>query len=263
MLHPEAPQGQIDANPAVVALLSAKRWFGFDLDDTLHEFSRASAQASQSVFGIIVEFIASHPDTETSTKATIDDLEATYRDIRRSKTANAFTDGRTSDDYRKERFSHLLEAHGLKPSSELLEQLLLAYRSSLRAALTLKPGARQLLEGLKALGKKVIVVTEGPKDAQEWTIAELGLEPFIDILVTTNEVGLSKVDGLFSAVLHKYNIFPGDMVYVGDNERRDIVPARAARIDTVLYNQKDGCQFHDPHHLQVNSLLKLEHLISC
>ncbi|KAK9318817.1 hypothetical protein V1517DRAFT_359725 [Lipomyces orientalis] len=76
----------------VLALLAAKPWFGFDLDDTLHEFRKASAHASRSVFEAIQ---ATYPDTNE----TIDDLEATYRQILRSKTANAFTDGRTSEDY--------------------------------------------------------------------------------------------------------------------------------------------------------------------
>ncbi|KAK9242861.1 HAD-like domain-containing protein [Lipomyces tetrasporus] len=240
----------------VLALLAAKPWFGFDLDDTLHEFRKASAHASRSVFEAIQ---ATHPDTNE----TIDDLEATYREILRSKTANAFTDGKTSEDYRRERFSHLLAAHGHEPASETLEHLLVVYRTGLRAALTLKAGALHLLEKLKARGKGVIIVTEGPQDAQEWTVAELGLKPFIDILVTTNEVGKSKVDGLFSAVLAKHNIAPGDLVYVSDNEQRDIVPAQAAGIDTVLYDEKSNCQFDDPHNLRLNSLPKLEYLVGC
>ncbi|KAL5043791.1 hypothetical protein BDW71DRAFT_187379 [Aspergillus fruticulosus] len=89
-------------------------------------------------------------------------------------------------------------------TSELLDQLLVVYRGSLRRALELKAGALQVLETLKACRKKVIVVIEGPKDAQKWTVAALGLEQYINILVTTNEVGLSKVDGLFSAVLQQY-----------------------------------------------------------
>ncbi|PWY95912.1 HAD-like protein [Aspergillus sclerotioniger CBS 115572] len=238
----------------VLTLLASKPWFGFDLDDTLHEFRKTSAHASFSVFEAIQ---AAHPDA----KETIDDLEATYRDVLRSKTANAFTDGRTSEDYRRERFSHLLEAHGHEPSTETLEHLLVVYKNRLRAALTLKAGALHLLEKLKARGKGVIIVTEGPQDAQEWTIAELGLKPFIDILVTTNEVRKSKVDGLFTAVLEKYNIAPGDLVYIGDNKQRDIIPARAAGIDTVLYDEKSNCQFDDPHNLRLNSLPKLEYLV--
>ncbi|KAB8234973.1 uncharacterized protein BDW43DRAFT_272053 [Aspergillus alliaceus] len=35
--------------------LSSKTWFGFDLDDTLHEFRRASAHASSAVLTAVYE----------------------------------------------------------------------------------------------------------------------------------------------------------------------------------------------------------------
>ena len=135
------------------------------------------------------------------------------------------------------------------------------YKGGLRVALALKPGALQLLQRIKSLGKKVIVVTEGPQDAQRWTVEELGLRPYIDVLVTTNEIGQSKVDGLFSAVLERYGILASDMVYVGDNEKRDVVPARAAGILAVFYDEQGGCWFDDWDVLRVDSLAKLEDLL--
>ncbi|KAJ5525036.1 HAD-like protein [Penicillium frequentans] len=233
-------------------MLSAKTWLGFDLDDTLHEFRKASGHASSSVFKAIAE---------KTPNVTTDELASTYRGILRSKTTGAFTDGRTSEEYRRERFSHLLQAHGSEPTEACLESLTAIYRDSLREALRLKAGSRQLLERLKSLGKKVIVVTEGPQDAQEWTIAELGLQQYIDILITTNEVGKSKVDGLFDIVLDKYNIAASDIVYVGDNEQRDVAPAQLAGIMTVLYDEKSSCRFDDPQSFRINSLPKLGYLV--
>ncbi|KAJ5536969.1 hypothetical protein N7513_010155 [Penicillium frequentans] len=234
-------------------MLSAKTWFGFDLDDTLHEFRKASGHASSSVFKAIAE---------KTPYVTTDELASTYRGILRSKTTGAFTDGRTSEEYRRERFSHLLQAHGSEPTEACLESLTAIYRDSLREALRLKAGSRQLLERLKSLDKKVIVVTEGPQDAQEWTISELGLQQYIDILITTNEVGKSKVDGLFDIVLDKYNIAASDIVYVGDNEQRDVAPAHLAGIMTVLYDEKSSCRFDDPQSFRINSLPKLGYLVS-
>ncbi|OGM50473.1 hypothetical protein ABOM_001022 [Aspergillus bombycis] len=233
--------------------ISSKTWFGFDLDDTLHEFRKASAQASSAVFTAIHE---EHPHVN------IDELKSSYRDILISTTAGAFADGRTSTEYRRERFSLLLQAHALEAQTERLDRLLEVYQSSLRAALTLKPGALQLLQRIKRLGKKVIVVTEGPQDAQQWTVEELGLARYVDVLVTTNEIGQSKVDGLFPAVLDRHGIVASDIVYVGDNENRDVVPARAAGILAVLYDEKGGFRLDDCAALQVDSLGKLEHLLS-
>ncbi|KAL4992574.1 hypothetical protein BDW68DRAFT_172965 [Aspergillus falconensis] len=87
----------MDISPDVVTLLLAKTWFGFDLDDTLHEFRKASANASRSVCEAILEAQTAQPGTNT-----------------KKTTANVFTDGRTSGDYRRERFFHLLETHSIQ-----------------------------------------------------------------------------------------------------------------------------------------------------
>lgn len=105
------------------------------------------------------------------------------------------------------------------------------------------------------------MVTEGPQDAQQWTVEELGLLPYIDVLVTTNDIGISKVDGLFPTVLRKYSIPVSKIVYVGDNEKRDVIPARGAGILAVLYDEKCGCRFDDPAAYRVDSLEKLEYLL--
>ncbi|KAE8149334.1 HAD-like domain-containing protein [Aspergillus avenaceus] len=231
------------------ALLS-KAWFGFDLDDTLHEFRRASASASTSVF------IAIHNESGVA----IDTLKKSYRDILRAKTASAFIDGRTSTEYRRERFTTLLQTHDLNASSATIDNLLSIYQQNLREALTLKPGAMQLFKAIKGLGKKVIIVTEGPRDAQEWTVRELGIAPYVDKLVTTNEMGTSKVDGLFSVMLDRFAISAADMVFVGDNEARDVVPARDEGILTVLYDEEGGCRL-DLDALRVDSLLVLENAL--
>ncbi|KAJ6107412.1 hypothetical protein N7523_008735 [Penicillium sp. IBT 18751x] len=55
--------------------------------------------------------------------------------------------------------------------------------------------------------KKVIFITEGLADGQKWTVREMGVSPWINILMTTNAIGTSKVDGLFGVVLEKYVMF--------------------------------------------------------
>lgn len=231
--------------------LSSKNWFGFDLDDTLHEFRKASAHASSSVFEAIQE------DSGIS----VHDLKASYGEILCSKTASAFTDGRTSTEYRRERFNLLLLAHKLETPDAKVDHLLEVYKRNLKAALTLKAGALQLLKKIKSLGKKIIVVTEGPQDAQEWTIEELGLQPYVDTLVTTNEAGKSKIYGLFAAVLDKHQILAEDIVYIGDNETRDVLPAQAEGILAILYDEKRNCRFDNSATFRINSLAKLEYLL--
>jgi putative hydrolase of the HAD superfamily len=229
----------------------SKTWFGFDLDDTLHEFRQASAHASNNVFQEI-HALNHH--------VSVDTLRANYRNILRNATANAFTDGRTSTEYRRERFDRLLQEQGLV-DTPLLEHLLDVYRDSLRENLALKEGTLHLLQTLRQLGKKIIVITEGPADAQEWTVQELGIQPYVDVLVTTNEIGKSKVDGLFGVALKKYNIATDDIIYFGDNEVRDIEAARAEGILAVLYNSKEISNLEDKKALRVNSWAIVENIL--
>lgn len=90
---------------------------------------------------------------------------------------------------------------------------------------------------------------------------QLGIAPYIDILVTTNEIGKSKVNGLFSAVLEKYGIHPGNMVYVGDNEVRDVRPAKNEGLLTVLYDEKRETGLDDLDSLCISSLHRLEDIL--
>lgn len=85
----------------------------------------------------------------------------------------------------------------------------------------------------------MIVVTEGRADAQEWTVQELGPWPYIDVPATTNEIGISKVDGFLGAVLKKHGIHSGEMVYLGDNEVRDVRPAQKEGVSAIQYDQTE------------------------
>lgn len=215
---------------SVQTLLQAKEWVGFDLDDTLHEFRKASTAASLSVFNKI------HNDYSVPISA----LRSSYNTILASKTAGAFSDGKSSTEYRRERFAALLQSQGIQVVGleEYMDSILALYKRSLATSLALKPGALDLLTKLKELGKRVIVITEGPRDAQEWTIGQLGLKAFVDVLVTSNELGFSKTDGLFREVLRRQRIRADQMVYIGDNEARDVLPAREEGIVAVHFDEK-------------------------
>ena len=236
-------------NPVRECLLS-KTHFGFDLDDTLHEFRKASGTASAAVFAHLPEHSATTPE----------ELKATYSVILSQATSGAFVDGKSSDDYRRERFSALAQAHNIEISNEDMQHLLNLYKTSLQAALTLKSGAFELLVKLKTMGKKIVLVTEGPEDAQNWTLENLCIADKVDILITSNKVGKSKTGGLFSAVLEQVGIEANDMVFMGDNYSRDILPAREVGITTIHYDEAESIKF-EVNELRINSLWKLSELL--
>ncbi|KAL9000300.1 MAG: hypothetical protein Q9169_001017 [Polycauliona sp. 2 TL-2023] len=244
--------------------LASKTHWGFDLDDTLHEFRKASGAAATAVFEYLV---ANTHDLTTEIPPTVEGLKTTYSQILSRTTSTAFSDGKTSDDYRKERFLALMQAHNLLlPSSnhkEMIQALLSLYKHTLQTSLTLKPGVLPLLSHLKTqLQKKIIIITEGPEDAQLWTLQQLDIADYVDHLFTSNKIGKSKMDGLFAEVLKQLGITAEEMVFVGDNLKRDVEAARKEGIMAVLLDEGGSVRLEmEGEGVSVNSLWKLGELV--
>lgn len=99
------------------------------------------------------------------------------------------------------------------------------------------------MQYLKAHGIKVAIITEGPIDAQEWALQQLGLMPLIDRLFTSNQEGISKKDGLFQIALKKLHISANKILHICDSYHHDIVPARVLGISVLWYNPEQRQQF--------------------
>ena len=233
------------------AILAEKPWFGFDLDDTLHEFRRASGTATNRV----LEEISKRHGTP------IPALKDEYSRVLKAKTADAFSDGKTSFDYRKERFAAVLDHFSLPQDVEFLDGLLQSYEATLMASLELKGGVLDLLSTIKNMGKKIVVITEGPQDAQERTVQGLGIGADIDFLATTNHFQKTKTTGLFPTVLEHLGISPGDMAYIGDNEHRDMKPAMAEGIFSIHFAETKNVSL-DTFPPRINTLRKLQYILS-
>lgn len=225
-----------------------KTWFGFDLDDTLHEFRKASRAATTACLLRIAE----------EHELVFEELQAEYQAVWKRGTTDAFVDGRSSHDYRRERFGAVF-AHFLL-DDQVVDGILDDYESTLNKNLELKPGATSLLSSIKAMGGKIVIITEGPQDAQERTIQHLGISEYVDFLATTNFYRVSKTEGLFSKALHHLQIEPGDLVFIGDSIERDIEPAQAKGIDVIHYAEELDTMF-DSSLPRINSLELLRDLL--
>ena len=71
-----------------------------------------------------------------------------------------------------------------------------------------------------------MVVSEGPHDAQEATLARLGIAPLVDLLVTLAAERTSKRGGLLKIALGRAQCLPHELIYVGDSLENDIWPRR-------------------------------------
>lgn len=212
---------QVDAK-----CLAQLRWIAFDLDDTLHYFKRASGRAAEAVFRDVERQFGIGPD----------ELSEAYREILRAAQASHFSQSKTSREYRAERFGALLNRFACDPGPQM-DRLLDIYNAPLCEALELRPGARQVLIAAKRANLSVMVVSEGPHDAQSTTIERLDIASYVDLLVTSAGEGVSKSDGLFERALERAGCDCHEVLFVGDSLARDIAPTSALRIANVYVGE--------------------------
>ncbi|KAK7932632.1 glyceraldehyde 3-phosphate phosphatase [Apiospora marii] len=231
--------------------LLEKPWIAFNLDDTLHEFRRASSKATDLALRYIHE----------QTNVPIPDLRSAYSDIIRDSISKGFTDGRTSSEYREECFRALTSTRFQRSlDREGLIHVLKLHRNTFMKNLALKSGALELLYTLRRFGKKIAVITEGPHDMQVRTLEILGLTRMIDFVANSNELRVSKTDGLFQAALEHHGILGSDMAYIGDSEERDMEPAMDLGLFCIHFSERKNCNL-ESNPPRINTLNKLIHIL--
>jgi len=69
---------------------------------------------------------------------------------------------------------------------------------------------------------------------------ELGLEPYLDFVVTSGEVGVDKPEPpIFLAALQRAGVNASEAVHVGDQYKLDVIGARGVGINPILVDRYD------------------------
>ena len=95
---------------------------------------------------------------------------------------------------------------------------------------------RRTLPHLKESGYILGVISNRDKPFQD-VLDEHGIGEFFDFSLAAGEVNVFKPDpGLFEHALRRVHVSAGEALYVGDNYYADVVGARAAGLQPVLYD---------------------------
>ena len=119
-------------------------------------------------------------------------------------------------------FQTALELLGKNPFCHILEMYQI-YWDSFLAEMKLFDGAAEFIYKLKDAGKKISVCTDMTAHIQYRKIERLGLNNFIDFMVSSEETGLEKPSPkMFELALKKMNLAAEEVAYFGDSPDRDI-----------------------------------------
>jgi len=200
----------------------------FDLDDTLFDHARATRVALGTLREVDPVF----------GQWSIDELDRRHRMVLDTWHQEVLA-GRTSiDQARIARFAELVVQAGADGGEKRAAVLAGRYRSAYETAWYTVPGARPLLEAIASQGLRVAVVTNNVRREQELKLARCGLTSLVEVLVTSEEVGVQKPDPkIFQTTLDRVGVAAPDAIMVGDAWATDIEGARRAGVRPVWLNR--------------------------
>ena len=199
----------------------------FDIDGTLYSYAANDKIAVES----LCEYAANILHVEES------EFRTTYNEARRIVKEERLKDGGARHS-KVLFFQTTLELLGKSAFHYVLEMYDVYWNNFLA---NMKPfaGVVEFIEKLHRAGVKIALCTDMTAHIQYRKIKQLGLNKFIDSMVTSEETGLEKpAREMFELALKKLNVNAEDAAFFGDSLERDIEGAAKVGITPFWYNDK-------------------------
>lgn len=202
----------------------------FDLDDTLFDHAGCARCALEAVHGACEAFAGMPFEAFARAHARI--LEALHLDVLAGR--------RGIDEAREERFRLLLAEVGAAADGDadrdLARRSAARYRERYVTERRALAGAAALLEAARA-HVAIGIVTNNLLDEQVEKLRSCGLDRYVDVLVASEDAGVSKPDpAIFRIALDRLGCAADEAVMVGDSWQADILGAQAAGVPAVWFN---------------------------
>lgn len=185
----------------------------FDLDDTLYDCNYTNNGAS-------VEAVCEYAAKELL-QLPVDKVRHAF-DTARMSLKDTIIGDVAAQHNRMLYFQKTLELLGYPPISYALEMYDCFWNDFL-GRISLYPGAKKLLEEMRSRGVRIGICTDMTVHIQHRKLRALGIDQLIDVLVTSEEVGVEKPNpAIYQCVLDKLGVNAEEAVYVGDSLEKDV-----------------------------------------
>jgi putative hydrolase of the HAD superfamily len=133
-------------------------------------------------------------------------------------------------------FRRFARGVGAEPSAEFVSWFYDAQRRMVYEGFTLRPGCVEVLDGLRASGAHIGLVSNIDDDYLGPMLERVGLRAHLDAWTSSEEAGSCKPDsGIYHLALAKAGeALPERCVFVGDSPEQDIAGARRLGMHTIL-----------------------------
>lgn len=208
----------------------------FDLDDTLVDSTAADGSVWENVVALLRRDLPDIDEVEARARY-VDAAERHYRE---------FLDGRVDFvTFRRRRLGEAIE-----PWGGVGDELFDAYmreKDRIPDVVTPFPDALAILRALRDLQIRVGVLTNGPGAVQRRKLAASGLEPELDAIAISGELGVAKPDPkAFAMALEQLGTTAEETAMVGDSLENDVVGGLAAGLAAVIWLPGSQTGEHPP-----------------
>lgn len=220
----------------------------FDVDNTLYSYTEAHKEAFKALTAYAEEklglsqedFEKLHQDTEKELRAYMGNVAALHN--------------------RCIRYQVMLERRGIPLYPHVLKMNDLYWNRLLEAAEP-SDGALDTIKALKGQGIRIGIGTDMTARVQFLKLETLGILPYVDFLVSSEEAGAEKPEqAFFARCVEKAGCGADECFFVGDNLTKDVLGAVDAGLHGVWYCQKGAGKTADV--LQITELFQLLEKVS-
>jgi len=161
-----------------------------------------------------------------------------YRKINRAMWKKLEKGEITQEKLKPERFRLLFEEMGVDSDAQKAND---EYLSLLAKSVIMMPGAKEFCKALHEKFK-VVVVTNGIKDNQYSRVKRSDIAPYVDAMVTSEEVAAAKPNPkIFEEGIKRAGGAPKDMcVMIGDSYSADIMGAVNTGVDAIWFAEENN-----------------------
>ncbi len=223
----------------------------FDLDHTLWDFDRNSAEAYKILL------------SENGFPVNFEDFHRIYEPLNLQYWEDYAAGKVTKEEVKNNRLKETLAHFGIRLSETQSEQLADRYLELLAQGRKLFDGALETLAYLKKC-YRLHLITNGFTEVQETKIKNTGLQAFFETVTITEKLGVLKPHPkVFRHALKQAGAFAHESVMIGDSWKSDIAGALNTGMQAVFFDPYDQTEVPLPVVKKITRLEELKSLFPC
>ena len=207
-----------------------------DIDDTLLDYIPCCREA----FDAAMDVLSTKYRTKNTERITQDQLFDLFFSISGRLFSEAKHGMHTIAEVMDLYPAEFCEKAGYPP--EAVEPFKHAFRAAWGTTHTLVPGAKELLETLKAKGYRLFAASNSFGHLQRSRLEHAGILHYFEDTYISMDIGYDKPDiRFYQAALRRCGLMPHEVLMIGDSMTTDVIGARAAGMDALYFDrQKDS-----------------------